>query len=313
MNRIAWLERQISEASRLLESPAAPEASNFPAVTALGASSMRAHLAELQHDLYLAKAERAKELVSLRLIGPRLNMGAIPLVFLSKLSSALSRSLELISYKLQHGVDEKRASEELQAILDLRLADVTAGSTQLVITGNTSPDLAGDSLLEASLIAAFELLESSPQTLATNALNAGSKGAKEVGKLLKELEAERCSVELTWAAPSGTEHKWNASPQRVSELRYRLGQLAEIPPEVLSVDATVEMLSMTGRIALRTDEGKKISAKYPREIYPQVQDLHLGQKSAFQVLLNRMRNPTTEQDIESYTLLAVGKDLPSLS
>jgi hypothetical protein len=311
MNRIAWLEHQIAQADSLLVQGSSRVSDGAGSPFAEGASaSMRAHLAELKHDLYLAKAERDKELVTLRLIGPRLNMGAIPLVLLSKLAAAFSRSIETISYKLQHGEDEKRTSEELQNLLDLRLADVVQGSTQLVITGNTMPDLAGDSLLESSLRAAFDLLQSDPNELLTNALSAGPKATKEVGKLLKELEAEKCSVELAWTDPANTRHQWNASPQRVAELRYRLGLLSEVPPEILHLVATVEMLSTNGRIHLQPLDGRKFSAKYPRELYPQVQELHLGQRLEFKVLLNRMRNPTTEQDIESYTLLSVGPSLP---
>ncbi|GAB2668293.1 hypothetical protein [Arenimonas aestuarii] len=309
MNRIAWLEQQIESAAALI-----PQGSSAaePFAT-LASDSMRAHLAELQHDLYLAKAERAKELVTLRLIGPRLNAGAIPLVFLSKLADSFSRAMESISYKLQHGVDEKRSSEALQNILDLRLADVVAGSTQLVITGNVTPDLAGDSLLESSLKATFQLLRSDASELAANALNAGPKGARQLGKLLKELEDEKCSVELAWTDPADVSHSWTASPYRVAELRYRLAQLSEVAPEVLTVFAEVELLSARGRITLRTNDGDKIAAKYPRELYPAVQELHLGQKTEFKVLLNRMHNPTTEQDIQSYTLLSVGPALPQVS
>ncbi|MBW8366806.1 MAG: hypothetical protein K0M70_02980 [Arenimonas sp.] len=309
MNKIAWLEQQIEKASALVPQGSLVAEPSTP-FAGLAAESMRAHLAELQHDLYLAKAERAKELVTLRLIGPRLNAGAIPLVLLSRLSDRFSRAMEAISYKLQHGIDEKRSSGELQSILDLRLADVVAGSTQLVITGNVTPDLVGDSLLESSLKATFQLLHSDAAGLAASALSVGPKASQQVGKLLTELEAEKCSVELAWTDPSDVEHRWTASPYRVAELRYRLAQLAEVPPEVLMVFAEVELLSASGRITLRTSEGDKIAAKYPRELYPAVQELHLGQKSEFKVLLNRMHNPNTEQDVQSYTLLSVGRALP---
>lgn len=311
MNKIAWLEEQIEKAGALVPQGSRVSEPSSP-FAGLAAESMRAHLAELQHDLYLAKAERANEVVAFRLIGPRLNNGAISLVFLAKLAGQFSRAMEAISYRIQHGTEERRASEELQDMLDLRLADVTRGSTQLVIVGNTTPDLMGDSLLESSLKTTFALLSSPADALTANALVAGPKAARIVGKLLKELEHEKCGVDLSWTDASDTEYRWEASPQRVSELRYRLDSLAEVPPEVIVILGTVELLSSTGRVTIRTEDGEKVSAKFTRELYPRVQELHLGQRSEFTVLLNRMRNPNTEQDVKHYTLLAVGRSLPEI-
>jgi len=311
MNRVAWLEGKILEVSGLLarsEAAPAPGDNNF--IARLSIDSMRSHLSELQHDLYLAKAERAKEVITMRLVGTHLDKGAIPLHLLSRVASYFERAMGYASYRIQHGKEAKRkVPDEIQRILDLRLADVAFGSTELVITGNTQPDLAGDSLLESSLVLTFDLLTSPEKSLAERAAVAGPMAARMVGLLLGEFERERCGVDMRWIDSADVEHRWLAEPLTVSTVRSRLMQLAESPPETIFVDGVVELLSTTGRIVIRPNGGgDKVSARFPRDLYQRVQVLHLGTQSRFELILNRLFNPNTLQDVVNYTLVSFGDD-----
>lgn len=307
MNRVAWLEGKILEVSELLahsEATSAQTPNNYFARISI--DSMRSHLSELKHDLYLAKAERAREVITMRLFGSHLDKGAVPLHLLSRVASYFDRAMGYTSYRIQHGKEAKRkVPDNIQRTLDLRLADVAFGSTELVITGNTLPDLAGDSLLESSLKLTFELLTSPDNSLAEHAAIAGPMAARMVGLLLGEFERERCGVDIRWIDSSDIEHRWLAEPLTVSTVRNRLMQLAESPPETIIIDGVVELLSTTGRIVIRpNDGGDKISARFPRDLYQLVQNLHLGTHSRFELILNRLFNPNTFQDVISYTLVS---------
>jgi hypothetical protein len=245
----------------------------------------------------------------MRLVGTHLEKGAIPLHLLSRIASYFERAMGYASYRIQHGKEAKRkVPDTIQRILDLRLADVAFGSTELIITGNTQPDLAGDSLLEGSLTLTFELLTSPEKALAERAAIAGPMAARMVGLLLGEFERERCGVDMRWTSPSDVEHRWLAEPLAISTIRSRLMQLAESPPETIYVDGVVELLSATGRVVIRPiDGGDKISARFPRDLYQKVQDLHLGTHSKFELILNRLFNPNTLQDVLNYTLVSFQK------
>lgn len=307
MNRVAWLETKIGEASSLLAAGERTLAERpDDVIQRLSIGSLRSHVGELQHDLYLAKAERDKELITMRFAADHLNQGAIPLYMLARVSNYFERAMEFVSYRLQHGKEAKRMPEEMKRLLDLRLADVAFGSTELVITGNTRPDLVGDSLLENSLRFTFDLLSAQESELAERAAIAGAKASRMVGMLLREFERERCSVDFAWTDPADREHRWVANTARVTHVRSRLEQLSESPPETIVVDAAVELLSSTGRLVIRRNEGGgKISMRFPRDLYQSVQALHLGEHARFKILLNRLYNPNTQQDVQSYTLLAV--------
>lgn len=314
MNHVAWLEGKILEVSELLsQSEAASAQAPDNSFARISIDSMRSHLAELRHDLYLAKAERAREVITMRLVGSHLDKGAIPLHLLSRIASYFERAMGYASYRIQHGKDAKRkVPDNMQRLLDLRLADVAFGSTELVITGNTQPDLVGDSLLESSLELTFDLLTSPEKSLAERAAVAGPMTARMIGLLLGEFERERCSVDMRWVDSSDVEHRWQAEPLVVSTVRSRLMQLSESPPETILVDGVVELLSTTGRIVIKPDGGgDKISARFPRDLYQRVQDLHLGMRSKFELILNRLFNPTTLQEVATYTLVSFGADTVS--
>lgn len=311
MNRVAWLEEKILEVGGLLaQSEAAPAQKPDNYLARIAIDSMRSHLSELQHDLYLAKAERSREVITLRLIGSHLDKGAIPLHFLSRVASYFERAMGYASYRIQHGKEAKtKVPENIQRSLDLRLADVALGSTELVITGNTKPDLAGDSLLETSLATTFSILTSPEKSLTERAAIAGPKAARMIGQLLGEFERERCGVQMRWIDAADVEHSWLAEPLTVSTVRNQLMQLAESPPETIFIDGTVELLSTTGRIVIKPNGGgDKISARFPRDLYERVQVLHLGTRTRFELVLNKLFNPNTLQDVINYTLVSFGHD-----
>lgn len=305
MNRIAWLEQKIERAgallaqdqSRLRERP-------HDLGCALGVQSMQAHVNDLRHQLYLARAARAREVVGLRLRGDRLKSGSIPLTFLTRLGDALGGALSALAWRAEHGKEVRRLPATFVSRLDLRLAGVTSGSTRLVFTGNTMPDLFGDSPVETGLRTVFAVLEAeTPDELTEHVAEAGARATRKISDLLHQFARERCGAELTWTDSREQAHHWAANPPQIATLHAGLAALTSAPPEELLVEGEVELLAKTGRIGIRASDGAKLTVRYPRDLYEAVQALRLGQHGTFKLLLNRVYNPNTRHESSTYTLL----------
>lgn len=308
MNRIAWLENKIAEAGQLLaadEERARRDPEDLGAT--LGLASMQAHINELRHELYLERSARAKEVVGLRLTGERLKFGSIPLPLLARIATTLNDALASLAWRAQHGSEPKRLPEDFVNGLDFRLADLTSGSTQLAIVGNTQPDLLGESPVESGLRTTFALLQAGPQEVAERAAEAGVRATRKITSLLSTLERERCGAELVWTDSRDEARRWKAGAADVARISSQLSALENRPPVELELLCEVELLAKSGRVGLRSlDDGVKISARYPRDLYGEVQNLHLGQRATFHLMLNRVYNEVTQQDVKSYTLLGSG-------
>lgn len=304
MNRVSWIEGMLGSAQRSLSEQRGKLGTSQSVFAKASLSSMEVHVAELQHDLYLAKAEHGRQILSFKLKGPRLNEGSIPLHFLSRLSSLVERSMSYASYRIQNGREAtRRIPEDIRRTLDLRLADVAMGSTELVITGNTAPDLTGESLLESSLSTVFRVLNAGSANVTQEAAQAGSMASRMLANMLRELEAENCSVDMVWTDSSDTVHRWIAGPNDVAAARQNLQQVVVHQPQQVSVVGKVALLSSSGRIEVIDDEGRKISAKFPRDLFERVSSLTLGQRSAFSFAKTTTTNVSAGLTLEDYTLL----------
>ncbi|HDS1132814.1 hypothetical protein JAK62_13805 [Stenotrophomonas maltophilia] len=315
MNRIASIEKMLEAARQSLADQRQAEAESEDVFAAASLNSMQVHVAELQHDLALAKAEHGKQVLSFKLNGPRLNDGSIPLHLLSRLSSLIERSMGYASYRIQNGREAtRRIPEEIRRTLDLRLADVAMGSTELVITGNTSPDLTGESLLENSLSTVFRVLNAEPTSVAQEAAEAGSMASRMIARMLTELEAENCTVDMVWTDSADRVHRWTAAPERVALVRQNLQLVTVRPPETFAVVGAVTLLSASGRIEVMDDDGRKISAKFPRDLFDRVRHLKLGQRLSFSFERTTTTNVSVGQTLEDYTLLgfSFGDELGSI-
>lgn len=305
-NAIARLKQQIETARGLLaEDEARLAAAPHEATLRLTTGSFRRHVEDLEHQLYLAKAERAHEVIHQRLIGPHLNNGAIPLPLLAGMADFFNATLTALAYRFRNGREMHAAPEELVRLLDLRLANVAMGSTRLTIVGNTAPDLAGTSLLEMGLTHIFDLLNDDRSDFTERVAAGGMKAARKLDHMLKEMEHERIGMEMYWLDPTEQSHEWNATPTDIVKIRARLADLTEIPAITETLTGEVELLAKTGRIALRIEDGRKVAIRYPRNLFNQVQSLQLGARATLTVLLNRVENRATQQIAEQRTLLAV--------
>lgn len=238
----------------------------------------------LERALRLAKSERAHEVVNLRLHGTQMSGGSISLRALGKIVGPLNSAIELSAWKAWEVEGHSTpVAAQLVRQLDLRLAGIEAGSTELIITGNTSPDLAGSSPLEEALRGMFKLLHSAPEDFAEDVHSIGIRAGRSLAQLMGYLAAENVAAELEWSAPD-RRYAWDGRPDEIVRVGTMLEEIGE--PEVCdeSVRGRVNVLSVRGRIEVEDlDRREKVRIQYHQALTADVQRLRLGDERTFAV------------------------------
>ncbi|MDE0177885.1 MAG: hypothetical protein OXH92_16070 [Bryobacterales bacterium] len=258
--------------------------SERPNVDLLFLSSTKKLRSDLQKRLRFAKAERAHEVVRLTLHGAHLGTGTLPLRVLANFVTPLNAVLEQSAWRFwDRAGDVSRIDQKFIRHLDLRLAGMELGSTELVILGNTSPDLSGVSALESALRDVFELLESDIEAFADRVHAIGISAGKSLGAFLTRLESEHAAVELAWRAPDKT-YRWDGRPTEVTRVRALLDEIGEPETTTEQFLGTVNVLSIRNRIEIeRRDTGERLRVGYHKSVADLVHDLRLGDTRTFEV------------------------------
>lgn len=238
----------------------------------------------LERALRLAKSERAHEVMCLRLHGTQMSHGSISLRALGRIVGPLNAALELSAW---HAWDVEGhntpVSTQLLRQLDLRLAGIETGSTQLIITGNTSPDLAGSSPLEDGLRGVFALLQSPPEDFAEHVHNIGLRAGRSLAQFASYLCSENIAVELEWSAPE-RRYSWDGRPDEIVRVATLLEEIGE--PDVCNehVRGKVNVLSVRGRLEVEDmDRQEKVRIQYHKAHTEAIQELRLGDERVFEV------------------------------
>ncbi|MYE23117.1 MAG: hypothetical protein F4Y01_04115, partial [Gammaproteobacteria bacterium] len=202
----------------------------------------------LERALRLAKSERAYEVICLRLHGTQMSQGSISLRALGKIVGPLNAALELSAWRAWDVEGHNTpVSTQLLRQLDLRLAGIETGSTELIIIGNTSPDLAGSSPLEDGLRGVFALLQSPPEDFAEHVHSIGLRAGRSLAQFTSYLCSENIAVELDWSAPE-RRYSWDGRPDEIVRVATLLEEIGE--PDVCNerVRGRVNVLSVRGRL-----------------------------------------------------------------
>lgn len=256
--------------------------SDRPKVDKVFAVSSAKRRAMLQRELANAKSERAHELFGLRLHSPQLSPGTISLRVLSKLASVLNDAIEQAAWReWDVNGDSSNVDDGFRRLINLRLAGINAGSTELVFLGNTAPDLTGESALESGLKNFFGVLTSGNSEIPDMVNGIGPKATKSVMHLMKAFESENIGVEFSWSSPE-RKYFWDGRPDQITRIRALLEEFGETKTATIDVFGVVCALSRK-QIQIETSGGEKISVRYHRSLAEEVNALHLDQRGHFQI------------------------------
>lgn len=283
-SEIAQLESELSTVRGLASrDEEALKNSDNPSVDKIFYFSSRKRQLQLENRLFLAKKERAHELISLRLMGNQMD-GSIRLKSLIKVVDPLSTLLERSAWKFwDSDGNAERIDEGFSNLIDLRLAAIESGSTELLIIGNTSPDLTGDSALEEGLRNIFKLLSSRNDEFSEHVHAIGLPACKALSTLMETLEKQNLATEISWSSP-GDRYSWAGKPQEITRIRSILDDIGEPTVYEETVQGIVQVLSVRSRLEIyRPDTESKMVINYHRSLAEEINELHLGDKREFVV------------------------------
>ena len=126
--------------------------------------------------------------------------------------------------KLHHGQDlSGMIPSEITQPINLRFAEIGHGSSRLYITGDTSPDLFGVSLLENSLSGLFDLLNQDiNQGLSEQVDNLGLRSSHALAKFLKALRQKHIEIDISWTGGNEQKHIWHGRRDKIQMLETLL-------------------------------------------------------------------------------------------
>lgn len=268
----------------------------------LAAKNQQDFANKTKSELAVSLAEKAGELVDLRFIGPQAD-GSISLESFIKIMTPLSTAWRFAANRLKFGKDEGRTEPGISDALNLKLAGLSYGSTRVSITGSTLPDLAGDSLLQSVLTQTFELLNSKNEDFYYAVESFGARAAAQLRDSMNEINKAGLAVEYTWKSPS-EKYFWKGTPAEIIRIKSLLDGLhdPEEYPEVIS--GVVSKIADTGRLELRTNEGK-VQIRFPAALSGQAEQLRISMATEIEVQTTRYHNPALNRDIFKRVMVRV--------
>lgn len=295
--KLAAAEKLISDKSKLLISE-----SNF--ALELSINSLKSHIEDLSFQLKTAKEQREKEVIELRLIGSDVDNGTVPLELLANLSKYFSGLVTAASAKLKLGQDISGViPSEISHPLNLRFADIGQGSSRLFVTGDTSPDLFGESLLENSLNGLFELLNADfNEGLSDQVHYIGLRSTHNLAEFMKVLRKKSIELELSWVAPNETKHFWKGRRDKIQILEKLLDGFSTSDPINTTVCGVVELISRSGKLDIRQENDELIKVTYSNKLFSDVRKLRLGDSVRLDCKEVTVFNSSTEEEKKKYSL-----------
>lgn len=259
---------------------------------------------ELRHNLAFEKQKREKEIIDIRLKGKVAKVGKLPLDLLGEFAKSISDCIIESSRKYQFG--NKASSKILTTVkntVDLRFDRLVPGSTHILITGNSSPDLFGNSMIENALVNTFELLAvENDSDLLEKSNKYGGNGIKKLNKILNLSINNNLEFDLEWSAPNTKIFKWEGSSERIKQLSNSISKIESTIPEEIEVSGTLVMQSLKGQLEIQVEDGKLLKVQFPMSFLEKVKEFQIGDDFSSIVLKNTLKNNITQEEKVSLEL-----------
>lgn len=305
-SNIAELESELSFVRKMAERDEYNiSVSENPNVDKIFFASSKKRKLDLEKQLYLAKTEKAHELISLRLMGNQLT-GSIRLKSLVKIVEPLTTILEQSAWRFwDKDGKADRLDEKFSNLMDLRLAGIASGSTELIIVGNTSPDLTGDSALEEGLKNIFKLLCASNDEFSECIHEVGMPACTAMSKFMEVMEKQNIAAEFNWRGPD-KEYVWSGMPHEITRIRAILAEIGDPVIETEKFKGVVQVLSVRNKVEIyRPDTESKVILHYHRSLADEINELHLGDQRVFVVEKTTYPFRASKKKKDAYTLKSI--------
>lgn len=264
-------------------------------------------MVELRSNLAFEKQKREKEIIDIRLKGKVAKVGKLPLDLLGEFAKSLSDCIIESSRKYQYG--NKGGAKILTSIkntVDLRFDRLVPGSTHILVTGNNSPDLFGNSMIENALINTFELLNvHNDSELMDKSEKYGGAGIKKLNKILSLSINNHLEFDLEWSSPNSKIFKWEGNFDKIKQLNNSISKIETIIPEELEISGTLVMQSLKGQIEIEDDENKLFKVSFPMSFLEKIKEFQIGENFSAVIIKNTLKNSVTKEEKTSFELIKI--------
>lgn len=308
MNVIRSLQYQLDEANKLrVEQLSAIETDSGNFALELSLNSLEAHISDLENQLRKEKEKRQKEVLELRLEGSIAQFGSLPLSVLADIAHYVASALHAASARIRTGREPKgRIAESIISDVNLRLVGIEPGSSKLIITADTSPNLFGRSMTEESLIGLFNLLTAKEEGGLTDSVQIlGARSTHNVCSLLKYLGKNYLALDAHWTSPTGEQYGWQATTYDITKLASSLDMIQIQKPERIELSGEVVLLSEKGRLDLKDDQDCTYRCNFAHFLIGQVKKLHLGDRIICVINKITIYNSVTEKEKTTLDLVEI--------
>ena len=261
-------------------------------------------LADLHAEQRLEDARKSGELFELRLHGPKVDRGAIPLDALIKVASPFLRALKAAAERQRYGAVKvsNKFKRMVSDSLNIKLAGVGSGSTRLLLTGDGVTDTSGVSLLHITLEKTLGLLNTSGE-LFFEAIDAiGIRSANALCEFAEEVEKAGMSIDITW--PYGEKPMyWEGRSDELIRIKNLLKSIENIKETQTELDGEVVGILASGRLRLEVVDLGKISIRFSHNQTHIAQQLVIRKQARLKVMVSTYWDPAKQAEVSKYNLL----------
>lgn len=253
-------------------------------------------------DSYLSdlKAEQRAEdsrhplldFMELRLKGSVVDLGTIPLELLGVISSNLAALVQRATHKLSSGKDSFKVPYSVKSSLNMRLAELSPGSTRLGLTFSTGQCELVETVSSKAVKEIIELLDSNDAlTIMNQIAEIGYNSAQSLKKIVEECDKNHIDFDLSWVGPfSEGRRTVTVTALKIKMLSDRLAATTISQPSTETISGVLASLSKYGKMEIEID-GDKVKASFPIDMLDEIQKKHkVGQQVSLTVEVTDIHN-----------------------
>jgi hypothetical protein len=255
--------------------------------------SMDSHLSELREQKrYEESRHPLLDFMEIRLKGTIVDLGTIPLEVLGVISTNLASMMQKATYKMSSGNDSRRVPYDIKSSLNMRLAELSPGSTKLGLTFSTGQCELIETVSSQAVKGILSLLGSKDANSMMNQVaEIGYNSAQSLKRIIEECEKNGIIFDISWIGPfSNGRQSISVSADKIKLLGERLATTKRSSPVTMHIVGELATLSKYGKLELEVD-GEKIKAAFPIDMLDDIQKTHkVGQKMSLTVEVTDISN-----------------------
>ncbi|EMF4710996.1 MULTISPECIES: hypothetical protein [Providencia] len=275
-------------------------------------SSLESHLSDLNGIALKESLNHPfRDFLELRLKGTVVDLGTIPLSILSTFSKNLEGLILKASNKISSGKDQRSAPQALKKTIDLRLANISHGSTRLGVSFNSNTADNGE-MFETTTSKAvsdiFTLLESvSDDDFINNISEIGYNSAISLREIINECRDNDITFDMSWTGPfSNGKKQVTVNKKHIDRLHDRLNTTQVVKPRKERISGELAVLSKYGKFDVLLDDGSRIRIDFPVDKLDEIQKIHkVGSRITFDAEVTEIFNTSIHQARQNYRLISI--------